>query len=295
MTSCHTQALFNAFFKESKYSDYILFEALTTNFFGLNFIDNDPNRILDAVLDFDLGIDRALDILNIKYRVLYFNESIDIALSTLKEWLKKDSVVVGPLNMQDLGYLYYPQLYTNLDHYLTLLKYENSRFYFLDSEGISYISLTENEFIKAWRGDKVIEGRGKFMMRQILEKKEIKLNQIVIKKTLTFILDNLYLSQQNSAYIVLSKLKIEDNQYFNSSLTYAIPNRLQRLFIQKEFFKRIKIENNIDKILNSQIFILNSILFEILENNHFNMIKFQELEILENKIVLEIKNMVKQI
>jgi len=295
MTSCHTQAIFNAFFNEARYSDYILFEALTTNPFGVKFIENDSNRILDAFLDFDLGLDRALDILDIKYRVLYFDKESNMAVSILKEWLKNDSVVVGPLNMQDLGYLYYPQLYINLDHYLTLLKYDNKKFYFLDSEGISYISLTEREFIKAWKGDSVIEGRGTFMMRQILDRKEIKLDNKIIKKVLLFILDNLYLAQKKSAYQVLSEIKIDEKFYIINALGYAIPNRLQRIFIQKGFFKRINIENRIDNLLNSQIDILTLMLYNIVEKNNFTFNKFKQLDFLENKIIKEIKKMVIQI
>lgn len=293
--SCHTQAIFNAFFSKAKYNDYLLFEALTTNPFGVKFIKDDSNRVLDAFLDLDLGLDRALDILNIEYRVLYFDNDSDEVMSVLKSWLKKNYVVVGPLNMQDLGYLYYPQLYTHLDHYLTLLKYDNNKFYFLDSEGISYISLTEQEFIKAWRGDNVIEGRGSFMMRQILEKKEIKLDRKSIKKTFSFILDNLYLAQIDSAYKILSKISIEKNNYLKKSLTYAIPNRLQRIFIQKEFFKVINIKSEIDKILNIQIDILNQILFDILENNIFSLFKFKKLDLLEDKIIEEIEKMVIQL
>lgn len=299
LTSCHTQALFNAYFKDSSYDEYLLFEALTTTSFGIKFIPNDSNRILDAFLDFDLGLDRALDLLDIDYKTLFFQKNKDSkkAISVLKQWLEKDVVLVGPLNMELLEYLYHPQLYLKLNHYLIALKYEHNRFFFLDSEGLSFISLDSNTFLKSWSGDKIIEGRGKFMMRQILHKKPIKLTTDILKKVLPLIIENIYLSQKEASYIILSKINIENYRYIKSSLSYAIANRLQRIFIQKNFFNKINILNdsNIQNILNSQINILNHIFNAIIEQKLFDMQKFALLHSLEDDLIIEIKKIISQL
>lgn len=297
MTSCHTQALFNAFFRDATYQEYLIFEALTTNPFGVKHITNDPNRILDSYLDFDLGLDRALSILNIKYRTLFFenDDDIDIAILKLIDWLKENVVVVGPLNMQDLRYLYYPQLYTRLDHYIVILKYQNNKFYFLDSEGISNVSLDIKEFVMAWSGDKIIEGRGKFMMRQLLGKNNVILNRDIILKTLRYSIDNLYLSQKDqlggsNAYNFLSKLNINSNLHLSKGLTYAIPNSLQKIFVQQYFFRQLNISTTkINNIMDNQISIFNSILFNILEKKHYDLKNFKILSQLEKDFINEME------
>lgn len=294
ITSCHTQALFNAFFKKATYDDYLLFEAISTNPFGIKHISNDSNRILDAYLDFDLGLDRALSILDMQYRTAFFEHDSDVkqALSILKNWLYQDVVVVGPLNMQDIRYLYYPQLYNALDHYLVVLKYEDDNFYFLDSEGFSYISLEKEEFINAWKGDKIIEGRGKFIMRQIVRKNSILLNEAVQQKALHYIIDNFQLAEKakyggSYAYHYLSMLDIDRNLL--TGLTYAVPIRLQRLFIQNNFFKKLNIETKVHLIIHEQVSILNSILSQIMESKNYSPDNFIKLSLLEKQLLDEVK------
>ncbi len=299
MVSCHVQALFNAYFKHKSYEEYLLLEALTTNAFGVKFIPNDPNRILDSFLDFDLGLDRALGLLNIDYRLKYFQkgDDSDKAIKVLKDWLKKDVVVIGPLNMEELEYLYNPQLYLGLDHYLIVLKYENNRFFFLDTEGFSLISSDIDTFVRAWSGDKVLEGRGKFMMRQVLQKKSIELNLDILKNVLSLVLENIQLSQKKNPYKVLSSLDLDKNQYLKNSLSYAIANRLQRIFIEKFFFNKIEFLSckGIQNILNCQVKILSFIMNNILENKTLNMKKLYLLHDLEDKLMIEIEKIIKKI
>ena len=287
ITSCHTQALFNAYFKNNNYKDYLLFEIMTTNPFGVKFIPNDPNRVLDSYLDFDLGLDRALKLLDIDFRIEY-NNSIYKSIEILKEWLKFDSVVVGPLNMEYLTYLYYPQLYKGLDHYFVVQKYENDKVYLLDSEGFINISLSEIEFIKAWKGDKIIEGRGEFIMRQILTK-NITIDFKKLDSLYFLILDNLYQAQKDSAYKRLSKINLKKNHYLLNSFTYAIPNRLQKIFIQKEFFRDKNIK--IISILDNQIEIFSDILSQVLNNQNITLNNFEYIDKLENDLIGEMEKL----
>jgi len=290
ITSCHTQAIFNAYFSSSNYDKYLLFEILTTNSFGVQYISNDPNRILDSYLDFDLGLDRAFELLNMDYRISY-NKSIKNSLKKLRDWLKYDNVVVGPLNMEDLPYLYYPQLYKNLDHYLVVKKYENNKIYLLDLEGIASVSINEKDFIKAWSGDNIIEGRGKYIMRQILKSSDIDVSKINLNKLYQFIIDNLLKARQNSAYKKLAQIDIKSNTYLISGFSYALPNRLQKLYIQKEFFK----DKNLDIvfILDNQIEIFNKMLSQILEKKELDLNKFLQIDKLENYLLNEIKGFIK--
>ncbi len=290
ITSCHTQAIFNAYFSNCKYKTYILFEILTTTPFGVQYIKNDSNRILDSYLDFDLGLDRAFELLNIDYRIS-FDKNIEDVLNELKNWLKYGNVVVGPLNMEDLPYLYYPQLYKKLDHYLVIQKYENNKLYVLDSEGIISIMIDEKNFIKAWSGEKIIEGRGKYIMRQILGKPNIKNSKIDLEKLYLFIINNLIEAQKNSGYKKLAFIDIKQNNYLINGLMYAIPNRLQKIYIQKEFFKNQNLK--IISILDTQIAIFNNILSNILQKQNINLNKFLEIDELENLFLEEMKRIIK--
>jgi len=286
ITSCHTQAIFNAYFQNSSFKDYILFEIATTNPFGVQYIPNDPNRVLDSYLDFDLGLDRAFELLGIEYRIS-FNKDIDYSLNLLKQWLKKGRVVVGPLNMEKLPYLYYPQLYKALDHYLVVQKYEESTISLLDSEGIAYIEIDEDRFAQAWKADKIIEGRGQYMMRQIFKKEKIEISQDKLQKLYLYIVENLDKAQQQSAYKKI--IEIKDN-YILNSLTYAIPNRLQKLFIQKKFFEK---NENIIFLLNQQIVLFSDILSNIFEKKEIDFNKFSEINKIENALLIEIKKLIK--
>ncbi len=286
ITSCHTQAIFNAYFQGSSYADYILFEILTTNPFGVQYIPNDPNRVLDSYLDFDLSLDRAFELLDIEYRIS-FDKDIDYSLNLLKQWLKQDNVVVGPLNMEKLPYLYYPQLYNALDHYLVVCKYENKTISLLDSEGIAYIEIDEEKFIQAWKADKIIEGRGQYIMRQILKKERIEISKDKLQKLYLFIIENLSKAQQQSAY---KKIINREDNYILNSLTYAIPNRLQKLFIQRNFFKNKK---NILFLLDRQIVLFSDMLSNIFENKDIDFNKFNEIDKIENTLLIEIKKLVK--
>ena len=294
LTSCHTQAIFNGFFQNNSYDDYLLFEALTTNAFGVKYIPNDSNRVLDSFLDFDLGIDRALRILNIDFRIEYFNlNEFNIAFEMLKEWLKIDNVVIGPLNMEDLDYLYFSNLYKNLDHYLVVTDILDDELSIIDSEGFVNIKIDKKTLFKSWKKDKIIEGRGSFILRQITKKNSFKLTNKQLLKFLRFALENLSLAQKNSAYIILSKIDIEKYSYLKVALEYALPNRLQRIFIQKYFFKRFFEYGDINKLFNNQISILNQILQDIIEKKVYKLDSFYEIDLLENKIILEIERLIK--
>ena len=99
--------------------------------------------------------------------------------------------------------------------------------------------------------------------------------------------------KKNSAYIILSKIDIEKYSYLKIALEYALPNRLQRIFIQKYFFKRFFQYGDIDKLFNNQISILNQILQDIIEKKVYKLDSFYEIDSLENKIILEIERLIK--
>ncbi len=226
---------------------------------------------------------------NVSYRISY-NKSSKDALEELKEWLQYGNVVVGPLNMEELNYLYYPQLYRNLDHYLVVQRYENNRIYLLDSEGITSIFLDEKEFVKAWKGDKIIEGRGKYIMRQLFKSISIDISKIDLDKLYQYIIDNLSKAQKNSAYKKLINMDIKSSFYLVNGLAYAIPNRLQKLYLQKEFFKDKNLV--IISIINRQIEVFNNIFCQFLEDkNNFNLNALIEIDNLENLLLKEMKEL----
>ena len=249
LTCCHTQAMASAFFRGNDGDDLEAFEIYTTVPFGVIYIPNDSNRLLDSFLDPDLGIDRALETLKIPFRVFSWHnqdEYID-AMNCLYERLEVGPAVIGPLNMGKLPYYFHSELYNGIDHYLVALSHQNNLLYVCDPEGYILTYISEDEFVSAWSGDGIPEGRGKFIFRYAsISEPPLFYTVENLVRNLSYICQNLMASQEleyggGQAYyqIAMDAEQLIRDSSKRRGLTYAIPNRIQRCIFAKSFFATI--------------------------------------------------------
>ncbi|MCP4645090.1 MAG: BtrH N-terminal domain-containing protein, partial [bacterium] len=169
ITACHSLAMLSAYFSNVQVPDIDLFEALTTVPFGLVSVREDPNRVLNVWCDPDIGLDRACTALGLAYDVSWWpkDASPDAALQQLRGWVSDGPIVIGPLNMDALTYLFERQLYRMCDHYLVVWGIDREGWWVSDNERSVSEVLREAALIDAWRGDRIPEGRGAFVMRRL--------------------------------------------------------------------------------------------------------------------------------
>jgi hypothetical protein len=170
LTCCGTHAVYSGFFQKWDYQDVFKFEAITTVPFGIVHHPDNPFRLFTCYCDPDVGVEYAFQVLNIPYRIYYSESSSkpQQALDVLDEWLQEGNVVLGPLNMEDLTYISNRNLLQAMDHYIIVCGTEGERYIVSDSEGICLAGIDKDNLLKAWAADQIPEGRGSYIMRQVL-------------------------------------------------------------------------------------------------------------------------------
>lgn len=229
--------MLSAYFKSDHVPDLALFEALTTVPFGMVSLEGDPNRLLNVWYDPDIGLDRACTALGLLFDVRWWpnDAPADDALACLRRWVAEGPVVIGPLNMDGLTYLFERQLYRMCDHYLVIWGVDLEGWWVSDSERSVSEVLREVVLIDAWRGDRIPEGRGAFVMRRLGQDQVPTLTPQALQRVLSWTQDNL-LSAENTlrggskAYHAINcDLKLEWTSSFRCALSYAFPTRMQRV------------------------------------------------------------------
>lgn len=171
-TGCHAQALALAEPRLAALGVAWL-DILSTVPAGIVVRCEKPLRFLDCLLDPDLALDRALDLLGVRYQVRWWTHhdenAAGDALELLRGWLAEGPVVLGPVAMARLPYLPYANvLYDGVDHYLVARGMQGGRLVVDDPEGYRALPVVVEAILPALRGDGLPEGRGAFTMRRIL-------------------------------------------------------------------------------------------------------------------------------
>lgn len=240
LTCCGTHAIYSAFFQNWTYDDITLFEAFTTVPFGVVNKMNDPFRIFTCYCDPDQGIDRALNALDIPYRLKHYIEDTDCdqAFELMDEWLTADPVVLGPLNMENLTYISHSHLLECMDHFICVLGKEDDKYIISDSEGIVISRISKCELMKAWKGDKIPEGRGKYIIRQVLSKEKPVFGKQQYKKIFPDFIANMNECEKlpyggsNGLYAIMEHSgEIMKDVNLQRRLCFDVPVRMQRCVI----------------------------------------------------------------
>lgn len=240
LTCCGTHAMYSAYFQNWRYEDIMQFEAFTTVPFGVvNKIEN-PFRVFTCYCDPDEGIDRALQALEIPYRIHYQTEEGDSyqSLALMDEWLLYKPVVLGPLNMEYLTYILHSHLFECMDHFICVLGKEGEDYIISDSEGISISRINRSELIRAWEGDKIPEGRGKYIMRQVLIEEKPVFQKEQYKRIFPMFIENMKQCEElpnggsNGLHTIMKHSgKIMEDVNLQRRMCFDIPVRMQRCVI----------------------------------------------------------------
>lgn len=101
----------------------------------------------------DNGIDNALAILGFEVKTFKYPKKDDtnIPLAKLKEDLKKNPAVVGPLDMGYLNYNPISNYLKGVDHFVLALEMDDKEIKFHDPAEFPFVSLTLDQFKKAWK------------------------------------------------------------------------------------------------------------------------------------------------
>lgn len=300
-TCCGTQAILTAYGEKIKFS-VPDFELLTTVPFGVKHDGDDPYRFLSCYYDPDFGISRALETLNIKHEV-FSSDSEDEAKKLLDSWAFSGSFVIGPLNMDDLNYIFRAEMFYRMVHYVVVLHREGNVFWISDPEGFILTKMDLNSLLKAWKGDKIPEGRGNYVARRISDFSQLKNDkEQYLITTLSYIVGNMVNAEKdgqgtNAIREVLNKISIIENDVsIQRRLTFDLPIRIQRVFLAKNFINTVnvfyknkqinKITERMQALLDTQITIYSMFLKNVRIRDFENYEKYIKLVEAE-KLLLE--------
>ncbi len=168
-----------------------LFEISTSTPFGIRHFKNEHfDRLLTTYCDPNQGMDRAL------YLWGYAVETIRLgtpeeAVQEIRHRIRPDfPVIVGPIDMGQLGYQIMSTLLKRMDHYILLEYYSDIEVYCTDSEGFYQYRLTYEELRVYLSADVVPEANGCITIRQIKKKRPYKVEE-VLEQSLLYAADNL--------------------------------------------------------------------------------------------------------
>ena len=293
-THCHTHALMALVPELHEFFDTPTIEILTTVPFGLRSVAADPNRLITCFVDPDIGLDRALGHLGLRFRLRSWDARQDggqEALSVLQDWLATGSVLLGPVDMSKLPYLFHPELLAGCDHYIVVTSLTPHAASVIDSEGHVGAVIEVRDLSDAWRGAGIPEGRGSFILRQVLDEAKPADLSTLFLRLLPSAIENLRLALTSfrsgpQAFYELAKEAdhLESAPSLLRGLTYTIPTRIQRLGFQRRFLSEIYSAvsargcvNEIVSVIFRQIEVLSDIMADIQERQPPNLHRFNDL------------------
>lgn len=289
---CAAYAFVNAV--QEKGIDYKLFEAVSSVPFGIKHQrENDFSRLLTTYCDPNIGIERAAGLWGYKVEKEFFTDERDVA-EYVAEKSKTERCVVGPINMGNLDYLIMPNLYANMDHYITVYQ-EKGHMYCMDSEGIVARKISKEEMQRWFCITDLPEAGGYVVVRNFkkMAVEETKfLEEGAVKGSVKWIQKNL-VKAQGSRQIEQCMQWLAKNPLnkWKLSFLYDISYLVQRKILQIYWsgyamqFSVIKeeVESAIKETVEKQILLLGKIFNGIQKENYVCESMFYELSELEKQ------------
>jgi len=250
LTCCHSQALLTAYAPHDTASReaLIAFELASTVPFGIVSNPTDPNRILNCFIDPDLAIDRALESLGVEYRVQSWDAdgAFPAAIDILRTWLRRGPTVVGPVDLGWLSYVGHGHIYATCDHYLVVLGVEGDVLSLCDPEGYPLLLVRVSDLLRAWRAADVPEGRGAFVMRQVLAPLSPRLTPSLIRMIVAHAAANVRAARQHefgggNALRLLARGwdALQRQPSLRRGTLFAVSIRMQRLLLQRRLAEEL--------------------------------------------------------
>lgn len=185
---CGSYACLNAMQDPS--IDLQLFEISTSTPFGIRHFENEHfDRLLTTYCDPNQGMNRALRLWGYDVETVRTGTAEE-AVREIRHRIRPDfPVIVGPIDMGELGYQIMPALLKRMDHYILLEYCSDTEAYCTDSEGFYQYRLTYKELGKYLSADAVPEADGCITVRQIRKKREYSMKE-VLEQSFRYAADN---------------------------------------------------------------------------------------------------------
>jgi len=120
-------------------------------------------------IDPEKGVDHALSLLGYEC-LLTFGDSEKEAIEKLKNNLKKDWILIGPVDMSYLTYDPFCKKKKGADHYIVAVDFDNDFIWINDPEGYIEVPLSWRDFLKAWEAKRIYYKKASYTQRLLGEK-----------------------------------------------------------------------------------------------------------------------------
>lgn len=279
--------------------DYKLFEITSSVPFGIKHQrEENYSRLLTTYCDPSIGLDRAAELWGYQQEKKLFPSSKD-AVDYIRVQSNAKNCLVGPIDMGHLGYLIFPNLYTNMDHYIAVYQ-KDGRMFCTDSEGFPAREISSAELEMWLHSEELPEAKGYIAVRtfeKIVDCPRKIREENAIKNCGKWILSNLLESQGGTAvrqcYYWLQENAIKR---WKLSFLYDISYLMQRKLLQKDWIGHIEpfVGANSDcvyviqKIVDGQIDLLREIFKLLHKENRTDKAYFWALAASEEQLTTEI-------
>ncbi len=276
-----------------------LFELSSSVPFGIKHQrENDFSRLLTTYCDPNIGLDRAVTLWGYRQDKKFFIDQKDI-IEYIEKKSKETRCLVGPIDMGRLGYLILSNLYTNMDHYITIYQ-ENGQIFVMDSEGILSRKVTKEEMELWFQVNNLSEAKGYLVVRsfkEIEKKVELLWEKEAVIGSMKWIQNNMREAQGRKAIEQCFQWLIENplNRWklsFLYDMSYLIQRKILQLYwigyaVRFSVLKE-KEGDAIKKTVNEQICLLGWIFRVLQKENRLHEQHFCKLAELEDKFTLDI-------
>jgi hypothetical protein len=129
------------------------------------------------------GLDFALPLLGYEC-TLTFGNSIGEAVERLKENLRKDWVLLGPVDMGYLSYDPFCRRKKGADHYVVAVDFEDDSVWINDPEGYVNVPIPRKDFAKSWEAKAIDYRKGPYTQRLLGQKTRSPPAELVFRSVL---------------------------------------------------------------------------------------------------------------
>ncbi|MGG7220216.1 hypothetical protein ACQXR1_07805 [Bacillus sp. ATD] len=127
---------------------------------GLGAMIENEKKLYFSMRDPDDGINYALNILGFTAEEHQQASDLDDPFPLLKQQIKQNPVILGPLDMGELTYHPNHKNLNGSDHYVLGYQMDNENIYVQDPAGFPFVPLSLDQFKKAWMAERIPYRKG---------------------------------------------------------------------------------------------------------------------------------------
>lgn len=233
---CGTYSVIHLLEKEI---DVDLFELTTGVPFGIKG-SIEEKRLLTTYINPNYGLEVGLKAWGIKGKKYHYKDKHK-AWERFSELLKNNRhIILGPLDMLKLSYFPLSTLYSGMDHYIYVMKQDDSHILIKDSEGYLSVSERIDNLEKMWDIHNVIEAEGEYIFRTIdkIPGKKTERREL-IQKAYASMVQNVTRAEQDcyGSHTFMRIIKYTENNRntsWRTGIMYDFTHLLQRKVITRQ-------------------------------------------------------------